>query len=201
MEKKILSVERTTYNKTGTKMNTQKNYYSRYGADSLELNNNEPQFRFKQELDDKGRVSQIMRFDTRGKADETHFYEYNEDSYSIDVSSQEAGTLYFNTYNNKHDRIIEIQSPADTFYYSTNDLGKVAKISQKDAGVMKDVVVTEFDTRGFPVVMRVMDGSQYLTRLVYSDQGLPVEVKRMKLINSQEQLVLRTVYTYEFRKN
>jgi YD repeat-containing protein len=201
IEKKILSVERTTYNKAGTKMNAQKNYYSRYGADSLELSNGETQYRFKPELDDKGRVSQLTRFDTRGKSDETHAFEYNKDGYTIEVSTPEGGVLYRNSYNNEHDRLIEVQSSTDTFYYSNNDLGKVAKISQKDAGVMKDVVVTEFDAKGLPVVMRIVDGSGYFTRLVYNDQGLPAEVKRMKSNNSEEQLVLKTVYTYEFRKN
>jgi hypothetical protein len=201
IEKKILSVERTTYNKSGTKMNAQKNYFSLKGSDSLELNNNEAQFRFKQELDASERVSQLKRYDTKGNNDELHVYEYGDTSYTIEIIAQGAGTIYFSTYNNKHDQLEEIQSSIDTFYYSNNELGKVGKISQKEGGELKDVVVTEFDAKGFPAVMRLTDGSLYFTRLVYSDQGLPAEARRIKLNGSQEQLVLRTVFTYEFRKN
>jgi hypothetical protein len=198
---KIMSVESTVYNRAGTKMNVQKNYYSAKGSDSLELDNGEPGFSYKEAHDDKGRVKSLTRYDQKGKDDELHIYEYNDTGYTIEVIAHGAGTIDFSVYNWKHDCIEKIISSTDTFYFSINELGKIGKVAQSVSGRISDIAVTEFDAKGFPVVIRPLDDSPYIQRFVYNEQGLPIEQRRLKMNNSQEQLVLKIVYAYEFRQN
>jgi hypothetical protein len=200
IDHKIFAVESTSYNKVGTKMNVTKNYYSVRGCDSVELNNDKPSFTFKEELDAKGRVKQLTRYVVGGNEDELHLYEYNNKGYTIEVIAHGAGTIFFKTYTAKHDQIEEVQSSTDTFYFSYNAVGKIAKVAQGESGETFDIAVTEFNEKGFPVVQRTVgDDFPRLIRFVYNEQGLPVEARRLKMNNSQEQLILRTVYTYEFR--
>jgi hypothetical protein len=201
MDRKVLSVEATAFNRAGTKMNVQKNYYAKNGADSIEINNGELQFTYKQELDSKGRIKNLSRLDQQDRLDEYHEYAYNDDHYTIEIIAQGAGTISFSTYNLNHDLVKVVLSSTDTLYFTYNESGHLKKVVQQESGTATEITTMEFSENGFPKALRSSAGIPQLTRFVYNEQGLLVEVKRFKIENAEEKLILRTTYSYEFYPN
>lgn len=201
VDNRIKAIEISFYDGAGQKQFVQKNYYSVKSFDSLEFINDELNFVFKQAYDKNGRVKNLSRSDKKGFTDEIHIVEYNnDDTYTIEVIAHGAGTISFEKFNSKHDCIEEVLSSTDTFYFSSNRLGKIGKVSQKDSGNLVDIAITEFDENGFPLITKSLTGNPVIVRFRNNKQGLPTEIIQYQVNNSQEKLVTKLVYAYEFWK-
>jgi hypothetical protein len=182
-------------------MNVSTNYYSVRGSDSVELSNDKVGFTFKEELDGNGRVRQLTRYDGGGNRDEIHLFEYNKNGYTVEVVAHGAGTIHFSRYTKLHDLVEQIESSTDTFHLTNNELGRLQKIAREQGGIIKDIAIVESDDKKIPSLLRSLDDSSRIMKIMYNDKGLPIEISRIRIKNSEEQIILRTVYSYKFYKN
>jgi len=199
IDNRIKSIEMSMYDLKGNEdAQVQKKYFYLNGDDSLELHNGVLGFTFKQTVDNKGRTKNLSRLDNKGREDEIHIYKYGkDDSYTIEIIAQGAGTISLKKFNSKHDCIEEIQSSTDTFYYSITKSGQVEKIYQKISGIIKDVAIAEFDSLGFPSTEKFI-GEPEICRRRNNKFGLPEEINIYTIDGGDEKLTGRLLFKYEF---
>jgi hypothetical protein len=132
---KILSVKKTMYwNSDTLSKEVIQNFYSRAGDDSLEMYNGQFSFRFIPSTEN-GRVTKLIRYDSKNREDEWHMYKYNKNgSYSIEKVAHGAGTISLARYDKKHICMEEEIESTYTLVFVRNAKGKTEKILLKDKG-------------------------------------------------------------------
>ena len=199
IDNRIKSIEMSMYDLIeNNDVQVQKKYFYLSGDDSLELHNGVLYFTFKKTVRSDGRTKNLSRFDSKGREDELHIYKYNIDnSYSIEIIAQGAGTISLKKFNSSHDCIEEIQSSSDTIYFSITKSGQVEKIYQKDSGIIKDVAIAELDSLGFPSTEKFI-GEPEICRRRNNKFGLPEEINIYTIDRGDEKLTGRILFKYEF---
>src|SRR5262245_41512431 len=176
---KIRSIKRITHlNNDSANKEVIQTYYSKAGDDSLEFYNGVLAFRFTPTLDDKGKVSRLVRSDSKNREDEIHLYKYNKSgSYSIEKIAQGAGTISLASYDKKNQCMEEEIESSYTLVYVRNGNGKTEKILSRKDNKTETIAVFYFDTGGLPIKGEGTTEGGKTIYFKYNDRKLISETK------------------------
>ena len=201
IEKRIRSVKKTIYldNDTSTKVKIQ-TFYSKAGDDSLQLYNGELSFRFVATIDDKDRVSKLVRYDSKNREDEWHVYDYKKNgSYSIEIVAHGAGTISLAKYDKKNLCMEEEIEGSYTLVYVTNANAKTQKIlSKKKNNKTETIAVFYFDKNG---LMTKGEGTTEGGKTVYfkyNEKNLVSEIKTVGKNDDGKEEIEIILLEYEY---
>lgn len=200
IDKKIKSYTKTTFANADTaKKEVYKFVFSKAGDDSIQYAGDQVAFTFIAERDNKGRVSKLTRFDSRGNEDEWHMYTYKRSgSYSIEVVAHGAGTISLATYDKNNWLMEEEIESSYSMIYERTALGKPQKIYLKKKGKSSELIaIFYFDQNGLATKGEATkEGSTVYFR--YNDKRLPVELKTVieekKVMKATETTLLEYEY-------
>ena len=196
LEKKIKSIKQITYqNSDSVQKDIIQIIYGVRGNDSLELYNGVLSFKYVAKFDDKGRVSQLVRYDETEREDEWHMYKYNPDgSYSIEITKG-AGAVYFEKYD-KGNLLMEEVTEFGTAVYQRNASGKVEKIFFTEEHKKTEVIaVYYYNENGIILNENKISKAMYIR---YNDKGLFREMKMVVDEENGKKQSETTLFEYEF---
>jgi hypothetical protein len=200
IEKKIKSVNKIVY-QNGDTANKELilNYYSKTGDDSLEIYNGELAFRFVPTVDQNGRVSQLIRYDSRNREDEWHIYKYKRDgTYSIEKIAQGAGTILHSQYNKKNWCMEEEIESTYTLVYIRNVAGKTEKILLKDKGKTETIAQFYFDKNRLPIRGEGTTEGGKTVYFTYNEKELINKVTTIEKVEKGKEQTEVMLFEYEY---
>jgi hypothetical protein len=160
IENKIRSVKTTTYMQ-GDSLNivVVQHLYCKTGDDSIIFFNEKLSFRFVATTDATGRVSQLERFDSKDRSDETHIYSYNKYDKRNFCMEEEIDATY-------------------TLVYVRNVNGKTEKILSKDKeNKTETIAVFFFDKNGMVIRGEGTTDGGKMVYFKYNEKKLISEIK------------------------
>lgn len=179
-----------------------KTFYSKAGDDSVILYNGEPTFRFVATTDATNRVSQLERFDSKNRSDETRIYSYNKNgSYSIEILVQGAGRISFAKYDKKNLCMEEEIDASYTLVYVRNANGKTEKILSKEDGKTETVAVFYFDKNGLVTRGEGTTEGGKNVYFKYNEKNLISEIKTVGKNEEGKEETEIMLIEYEFYEN
>ena len=200
LEKKIKSIKQITYqNEDSAQKDIYQTIYGVRGNDSLRFDDGVLSFKYVGKFDDKGRVSQLIRYDEKKeREDEWHTYKYNPDgSYSIEIITQGAGTVYSKKYD-KRNLLIEEVTEFGTAVYQRNASGKTEKIFFTEKYKKTEVITIYHDDKKGLLVNedKTKEGKAIYFR--YNDKGLVSEMKMVSEGEKGKKHIETNLFEYEF---
>jgi hypothetical protein len=205
IEKKIKSLTKTfILNDDTVKKEIHRFVYRTTGDDSIQFVNDNPEFKFIAENDEKGRVSQLIRYDAKGRPDEWHKYSYNRDgSYTIEIIAHGAGTISLAKYNKKHWLMEEEIESSYSLIYQRNASGRTQKIllKEKNKSSTEEIAVFYFDKNGFAINGEGTTEGGNTVYFKYNDRGLTSEIKTVFGDKKTNQTTETVLLEYEFYEN
>jgi len=202
LDKKIKSIKQITYqNADSAAKDIVQIIYGIRGNDSLELYNGVLSFKYVGEFDDKGRLSQLVRYDEKEEEDERHIYKYNpEGSYSIEIIAQDSGTVHFEKYD-KRNLLMEEVTEFGRAVYQRDASGKIEKIFFTEEHKKTEVIdVYYYDKNGILVNGKNKTKGGKAMYIRNNDNGLIGEMKIVSEEEADKEQGETTLFEYEFYK-
>ena len=203
IERKISSVTKTRYYTSDTtKKEVTQTFFSRAGDDSIIYYNGALGFRYVATKDKDGKVSKLVRYDSRNNEDEWHMYKYNRNgSYSIEIVAHGAGTISLAKYDKRNLCMEEEIESSYTLVYVRNTNGKTEKILSKEKNNKTETIaVFYFDKNGLAIKGEGTTEGGKTVYFKYNDMRLVSEVKTIEKDENdkeQEEIVLLKYEFYE----
>ena len=201
LERKISSVTKTRYYTSDTtKKEVVQTYFSRAGDDSVTYYDGILGFRYEAEKNNDGKVTRLIRYNSRNQEDEWHMYKYNKNgSYSIEIVAHGAGTISLARYDRKNHCMEEEIEGSYTLVYVRNANGKTEKIlSKKENNKTETIAEFYFDKNGLAIKGEGTTEGGKTVYFKYNDMRLVSEVKTIeKDENNREQTEI-VLLKYEF---
>ena len=201
IEKKISSVTKTRYLMTDTaNKEVIQTFFSRAGDDSVTYYDGVLTFRFVATKDKDGKVSKLVRYDSRNREDEWHTYKYNKNgSYSIEIKAHGAGTISLAKYDKKNLCMEEEVESSYTLVYVRNANGKTEKIlSKKKDNKTETIAVFYFDKSGLAIKGEGTTEDGKTVYFKYNHQRLVSEVRTVEKDENNNEVTEIVLLNYEF---
>ena len=201
IEKKISSVTKTRYLMTDTaNKEVIQTFFSRAGDDSVTYYDGVLTFRFVATKDKDGKVSKLVRYDSRNREDEWHTYKYNKNgSYSIEIKAHGAGTISLAKYDKKNLCMEEEVESSYTLVYVRNANGKTEKIlSKKKDNKTETIAAFYFDKSGLAIKGEGTTEDGKTVYFKYNDQRLVSEVRTVEKDENDKEVTEIVLLDYEF---
>lgn len=199
---KIRLIKKTIYTNDDTaKKVVIHNFFSEAGNDSLQIYDGDIVFRFVPKMEN-GRVSELVRTDSKNREDEWHRYKYNKNgSYSIEVLAHGAGQISMAMYD-KNNRLMEETIDASyTLVYVRNANGKTEKMLSKEDGKTETIAVFYFDKNGLPTRGEGTTEGGKKIYFKYNDKKLVSEIKTVGKNEDDKEETEVILLAYEFYEN
>ena len=198
--KKINAITEIYWENDSTQKIEIKNYYSIKGDDSLEFYCGKISFKYIPELDSKGRVIRLDRYDAQDRLDELHIYKYqNDGSYSIELVAHGAGTISYAKYDSRNRCLEDEIDGTYKIIYTYNKLGKLEKVFYKEKNKKAKLMgVLTYDQYGLAVKGEGFGEEKKLAYFKYNNKGLISEMKTVykdKMGKEQSHIVF---FEYEY---
>jgi len=204
IERKIKSVKKTFYENgdTANKYVIQ-SFYSRAGDDSLEFYNGELSFKFIATYNESGKVSKLVRVDSKNGEDEFHMYTYNKNgSYSIEIIAKGAGTISLAKFDKSNLCMEEEIESSYTLVYVRNAKGKTEKILSKEKdNKTETIAVFYFDKNGFAIKGEGTTEGGKTVYFKYNEKKMLAEIKTIGKNEDEKEETEIIILEYEFYEN
>ena len=199
---KIQLVKKTIYTNNDTaKKVVIHNYFSKAGNDSLQIYNGDTVFRFVPKIE-SGRVSELVRIDSKKREDEWHMYKYNQNgSYSIEVLAHGAGQISLAKYDKRNWLMEETIDASYTLVYVRNANGKTEKMLSKEDGKTETIAIFYFDKNGLATWGEGTTEGGKKIYFKYNDKKLVSEVKTVGKNEDDKVETEIMLFEYEFYEN
>ena len=175
-------------------------FFSKAGDDSLTYYNGVLEFRFAATKDNDGKVTKLVRYDSRNQEDEWHTYKYNKNgSYPIEILAAGAGTISLAKYDKKNLCMEEEVESSYTLVYVRNANGKTEKILSKEKdNKTETIAVFYFDKNWFAIKGEGTTEGGKMVYFKYNDQKLVSEVKTVDKDENDKEETEIVLLKYEF---
>ena len=201
IERKISSVTKTSYYTSDTtKKEVVRTFFSRAGDDSVTYYDGVLGFRYEAEKNSDGKVTKLIRYNSRNQEDEWHMYKYNKNgSYSIEIVAHGAGTISLARYDKKNRCMEEEIESSYTLVYVRNSNGKTEKILSKEkTNKTETIAVFYFDKNGLAIKGEGTTEGGKTVYFKYNDMRLASEVKTIEKDENDKEQTEIVLLKYEF---
>ena len=201
IERKIKSVTKTRYYTSDTtKKELIQTFFSIAGDDSVTYYDGVLAFRFVAAKGKDGKVTELVRYDSKDREDEWHKYKYNKNgSYSIEILAAGGGRVSLAKYDKKNFCMEEEVESSYTLIYVRNAEGKTEKIlsKQKD-NKTETIAVFYFDKNGLAIKGEGTTEGGKTVYFRYNDKRLASEVKTVEKTETNKGETEIVLLQYEF---